>query len=231
MPGCDTVEKKIQDEHWSRNKRHRRSPDHPVVSATYEPLADIVASSVENAKNASVLDVGCGNGFLQWALQHRLGEVAGLDYSEQMLEINPCQRKFVGCSTNLPFDDRSFDIVVAAHLLHHLPEKDRIRTLNEMKRVARYAVVSFEPNRTNPLNFLFALVTKEEQMALIFSQSYMRMLFRRIGLISVSIHVENWNVPNKAPLWWIPLGALLGKSYLCQYGFDICSVAALHRYR
>ncbi|MBI5209849.1 MAG: class I SAM-dependent methyltransferase [Elusimicrobia bacterium] len=219
-------EQKIQDEHWSRDNHDRRTPDHPVVEATFAPFAAIVASAVDGAGASSVLDVGCGNGYLQWALEKRFGRVAGVDRSARMLEVNPCKEKYLGSSEGLPFADGSFDVAVASHLLHHLEEPARIRTLMEMRRVASRAVISFEPNRTNPLVLAFSLLEREERMAWRFSPGYMRGLFVKTGLLSVHVHVEGWLVPNKAPCWWIPIGRMLGKTPLRSIGFDICCVAA-----
>lgn len=223
MEAPDSLQR-IQDSHWSEDKRARRKPDHPVVSATFEPLADIVASSIDNPGDSSVLDVGCGNGFLQWALERRFASVAGLDYSPQMLEVNPCRDKHLGSCTSIPFPDGSFDVAVASHLLHHLSEPDRVRTLSEMRRVARRTVVSFEPNRCNPLMFLFIATRPEERMAWKFSPVYMRGLFTKVEFVDVQVHVEGWIVPNKAPVWWIPIGRALGRTPLRRLGFDICTV-------
>lgn len=215
---------KVQDDHWSQCKRTRREPDHPVVRAVFEPLADIVASSIDNPGNASVLDVGCGNGFLQWALEQRFGSVAGLDYSQQMLEVNPCGERNHGSCTSLPFRDKSFDVAVAAHLLHHLTEPDRVRALSEMRRVARLMVFSFEPNRSNPFMFAFSLIRPEERMALSFSLSYMRGLFAKADLTNVNVQVKGWIVPNRAPVWWMPIGRVLDRTPLRMLGFDIITV-------
>jgi 2-polyprenyl-3-methyl-5-hydroxy-6-metoxy-1,4-benzoquinol methylase len=214
----------IQDAHWSKDKHARRKPDHPVVRAAFEPLADLVASAVRSPREASALDVGCGSGFLQWALQSRFRSVAGLDYSRQMLEVNPCAEKHLGSCTRIPFADRSFDVAVASHLLHHLPEPDRLRTLAEMCRVARQAVVSIEPNRNNPFVFLFAAIVPEERMAMTFTGAYMRRLFAEAGLLDVRVHVEGWIMPNKAPTWWVPIGDALGRTPLRSLGLSVCSV-------
>ncbi len=218
----------IQNTHWSKDKHARRKPDHPVVRATFKPLAEIAASSINNPGDSSVLDVGCGNGFLQWALEQRFGSVAGVDYSQQMLEVNPCKKKHLGSCTQLPFEDKSFDVAVAAHLLHHLTEPDRIQTLREMKRVARLTLVSFEPNRNNLLMFAFALIKREERMALGFSPFYMRELLMKAGIVGVHVHVEGWIVPNKSPVWWVPIGRALKRSPLRSLGFEICSVGQLN---
>lgn len=216
----------IQEEFWAKDKQKRRDPQHPAVVATFDPLAEIVASVVQDARGSNVLDVGCGNGFLQFALEKKFSEVCGLDYSRKMLEVNPCKRKYLGSSAKLPFADQSFDVVVASSLLHHLVEADRIQTIREMQRVARFAVVSFEPNRNNPLMFLFASINKEERMALEFSAAYIRKLFASVGLTDLRIIVRGWIVPNKAPIWWIPVGDFLDHTPLKNLGFDICCIAA-----
>jgi SAM-dependent methyltransferase len=217
----------IQDAHWSKSKHKRRNPDHPVVRSAFEPLAEIVASSINNPVDSTVLDVGCGNGYLQWSLEGAFKSVAGIDFYRQMLEVNPCSEKYLGSCTNLPFADKSFDLVVASHLLHHLSEPRRFQTLLEMKRVARSAVVSFEPNRNNPFMYAFSLITWQERMALRFSSFYMRKLFTRVGFLGVDTHVEGWIVPNKAPVWWIPVGQALAATSLRAFGVDICTVGHL----
>lgn len=229
MKTQDELQKlEIQKKHWQKDKTERRRPGNPVVTAVFEPFASIAASLVKSPENASVLDVGCGNGFLSAALEKKFGKVAGLDYSQQMLDVNPCRNKYLGLSTALPFPDKSFDIVVAANILHHLAESERIKTLSEMTRVARAAVVSFEPNRNNPFMFLFSLWNKEERMALKFSRSYMQKLFEKMNLKSCAVGIEGWIVPNKAPVWWIPFGQFLNETPVRKLGFYICSTGILH---
>jgi 2-polyprenyl-3-methyl-5-hydroxy-6-metoxy-1,4-benzoquinol methylase len=221
----------IQDRYWSKNQRRRRRPDHPVVRATFEPLADIVASAVDSPQEATVLDVGCGNGFLQWPLEHRFRSVTGIDASRQMLEVNPCEETLLGSCTDLPFVDKSFDVAVACHLLHHLAEPDRARTLAEMNRVARHAVVSFEPNRNNPLLFVLSLLKPAERMATQFSASYMRELFHDAGIVAVQVQTETWILHNTAPFWWVPIGRALEQTPLRELGFDICCVGQIGPWR
>ncbi|MBN1894803.1 class I SAM-dependent methyltransferase, partial [bacterium] len=178
-----------QDAYWSRDMQDRRRPDHPVVRAVYGPIAEMIASRVADPERSSILDVGCGNGFLQWSLEQRFGRVAGIDYSRRMLEVNPCREKHSGSCAALPFKNGSFDAVVAANLLHHLEESGRKRCLSEMKRVARRLVVSIEPNRNNPFMFAFSLVHKAERMGLSFTRAYMHELFGHAGLRNVQAQV------------------------------------------
>ena len=88
------------------------------------------------------LDVACGTG---WLTQHLRGDIVGLDASESMLEIArervPAREFVVGEALDLPFDDDSFDRVLAGHFYGHLEEDDRVRFLEEARRVAPELVV------------------------------------------------------------------------------------------
>ncbi len=218
-----------QKVYWSKRGPTRRKPDHPVVSATFDPLASVVIKASKNSNRSNILDVGCGNGYLQFALEKYFKNVIGLDYSQSMLTNNPCNHKLRGLCTQLPFPDKSFDMVVASHLLHHMNEADRIRTLCEMHRVARDCVISFEPNCKNPFNFIFSLIKKEERMALKFTRMYMHNLFIKANIKSMKSHIDGWITPNIAPIWWVPFGQKLRKTFLKKIGFDIYCIAKVNR--
>lgn len=83
-----------------------------------------------------VLEVGGGQGELAERMQSELGAlVSFLDVSPRMVElarargIDACE----GDARELPFDDDSFDTVVAAWMLYHVPDVDR--ALAEFARV------------------------------------------------------------------------------------------------
>ena len=93
-----------------------------------------------------VLDLGTGSGAMSLAFVQTKGrprQLTGLDLSSEMLseaqhrlrcrgvEMVPCQ----GDIEALPFDNESFDVVLVAHVLEHLP--DPSRALSEIFRVLR----------------------------------------------------------------------------------------------
>jgi ubiquinone/menaquinone biosynthesis C-methylase UbiE len=92
--------------------------------------------------HASTLDVACGTAFLTRWLP---GSVIGLDASEAMLRIAseraPAARLVRGDGLALPFRDNTFDRVVAAHFYGHLLEEDRLRFLEEARRLATELVI------------------------------------------------------------------------------------------
>ena len=85
-----------------------------------------------------VLEVGGGPGELSERMQKELGaEVSYLDISPRMVELAR-ERGVdaqVGDVQSLPFEDGTFDTVVAAWMLYHVPDIDR--GLAEIARVLR----------------------------------------------------------------------------------------------
>ena len=89
------------------------------------PLLD----AAEVSAGMSVLDVGCGPGYVSAAAAKRGAKPTGLDFSSHMVGI--AQRMFPaiefreGDAQKLPFDEGSFDRVVANFALLHLAEPER----------------------------------------------------------------------------------------------------------
>lgn len=225
---ADSTLSRLQREHWAQDQSRRRKPHHPVVHALFEPRAEFIASLVPAPAAASVLDVGCGNGFMTLPLEARWGRVVGLDSSAAMLAVNPCAQKLRASALDLPFGDREFDLVVTSHLLHHLDRPERERVVREMARVARVAVVIYEPNRNNPLMFAFGLLQPEERLSLQFSPGHLRRLLRQAGLSACTVRSEGMIVPNKAPRAWAPLGRWLNRTPLRLLGFYLRGVGWCH---
>jgi ubiquinone/menaquinone biosynthesis C-methylase UbiE len=88
----------------------------------------------------TVLDVGCGTGYLGTRVAERFGaEVTGLDVQDIRAVDIPFQL-FDGLTIPLP--DQSFDHVVLSFTLHHC--QDPLTMLKECRRVARRTVLAFE---------------------------------------------------------------------------------------
>ena len=79
--------------------------------------------------------------------------------------------------------------------------------LSEMRRVSRKYVVVMEPNRANPLMWLFSALVTEERAALQFSLGFLRELLEKNRLKVVEAFSHGWMVPNKTPAFFAPLEA------------------------
>ena len=132
---------------------------------------DWVADRLGLAAGARVLDIGCGAGWFWTQAAARLPdrlELTVADRSEGMVaeavrRISSCAHYArvdgqVADAVALPFADRSFDAVVAMHMLYHVPEPDR--AIDELARVLRpggWAIVT--ANRLGNLGALFELAS------------------------------------------------------------------------
>jgi len=89
----------------------------------------------------SILEVGCGCGFLSRELVSDFDYV-GVDYSEPLInkhkKMFPRHKVVVSEAEKLPFDDNSFDYVFCYGVYQYLLDEDyAMRMIEEMKRVAR----------------------------------------------------------------------------------------------
>ena len=122
--------------HWEQVSSSFRLRN-PYVHARYRQVVRCVGDGV---RNASVLDVGCGDGVLSWQLSEVGANVSGIDTSEEAIAfatqkcaaVNNIEFR-VGSAYELPFPDASFDYVVSTELIEHLDEPGRM--LAEMNRV------------------------------------------------------------------------------------------------
>ena len=114
----------------------------------------------------SVLDVGCGVG--QHAKLLIEGEsckqIYGMDYSRQMVKSanKNMGRQFAlrADALAIPFKDSSFDVVYTSNLLHHLIEREKVKSaVQQMARVSKKYLIIFEFNSQNPFckYFLFKI--------------------------------------------------------------------------
>lgn len=185
-----------QKRFWER-EIDRRPPQHPVVEAFALPKIQLLNRYIDIKKNTRILDVGCGNGFFTYYFEKISDYIVGLDYSNFMLSINAHKPLVRASVLYMPFKENSFDIVFSSNFLHHLEEP--IRALSEMKRVSKEFVAISEPNRNNPLMFLFSILVKEESGGLKFSLFYLKRLIELAGLGTIYSTRLGSIVPNKTP--------------------------------
>lgn len=101
-----------------------------------EPPFDLfewVLDLTQAEAGSHVLDVGCGNGAYLARLQARSAIVTGCDLSLGMLEASAGAQLVNADAQYLPFRQGYFDVILAAHMLYHVP--DQRRAVAEMRRV------------------------------------------------------------------------------------------------
>ena len=132
--------KKWDVEYWDGDRKTGYGGYH--YDGRWRKVADAMVRHYGIRPCDLILDVGCGKGFLLYDFTQAMPgvEVAGIDISGYAIEhakeeVKPLLR--VGSAAQLPFDDRSFDLVVSINTLHNLYCYDLDRALREIERVGR----------------------------------------------------------------------------------------------
>lgn len=94
----------------------------------------------------TILDVGCGNGFLTNVLaKSNYERLVGFDCSNEALKhLNT--ETILGNISSLPFEDKSFDLVTCLETIEHLTEDDYLKGITEIQRVAKKYIIISVPN-------------------------------------------------------------------------------------
>lgn len=87
--------------------------------------------------NSSVLDAGCGHGnYLIDELREKFSSAVGVDVSEEVMNKNICLDKTIVANIeNMPFENNSFDLVVALWVVEHLDHPKEV--FQEISRVLK----------------------------------------------------------------------------------------------
>jgi ubiquinone/menaquinone biosynthesis C-methylase UbiE len=133
----------------------------------WRPVAEAIVKHYGLQPGARILDVGCGKGFLLYEFTQILPgvQVVGIDISQYAIENAKEEVKPFLCHGNartLPFEDRSFDLVISITTLHNLYTFDLWPALREIERVgrqAKYIVVEAYRNEREKVNLMYWQLT------------------------------------------------------------------------
>lgn len=172
-----------------------RRYDHPMILAFTTPKIEWIFSHV-SVTDPSILEAGAGNGYFSHHLMQR-GELIATDVSDYQLQFNPAPAKERCSVYDLPYPDKTFDLVFASNLLHHLDEPEQ--AVREMTRVSRNYVIVSEPNNKNPILFLGSLIIPAERKAALFSRAHVTKLLSRDLVILKHTYQGGILLPNRTP--------------------------------
>ena len=148
---------------WQLTKRGPEAYEQYLVPSLFAPWAERLIDRVNLEAVDRVLDVGCGTGIVARRAASRVGDegtVVGLDVNDEMLDVAGATtsegRLSIewrhGDATELPFDDKSFGVVVSQQVLQFV--SDPRAALREIRRVlapdGRVAVGVWRPIEFNP---------------------------------------------------------------------------------
>lgn len=178
----------------------------------------------EKSAVLSILDLGCGDGNSAVYFRKIFPECryTGLDTSVESIEQAGLRgledvsfSHFDGF--NIPFPDRSFDIVFIACVLHHVDRSLHEKLVGEAKRALKTGgrLYIFEHNPLNPVTRKIVRDCPFDEDAVLLSSSYTRRILQNLGFEDVKTEYTLFFPRQKLfrifhgledHLKWLPLG-------------------------
>lgn len=124
----------------------------------YSEVVHKSRAHLDISKYTNILDIGCGTGALLKVLYDQGLDVTGVDASGQMinqakkkLKGLPIELKQVNPDKKLPFEDKSFDLVISSYVVHGLESEKRKELYKDMKRISKEYVIIHDYNENRAL--------------------------------------------------------------------------------
>ncbi len=150
---CMGIAKEYGYDYWDGDRKYGYGGYH--YDGRWKPVAEKLITLNNLKDGSSILDVGCGKGYLLYELKQLLpnARVVGFDVSEHGIDNAKQEIKehlFIGrAEDKLNFDNNEFDLVVSLGALHNLKIFDLKSALQEIERVGRNKYIMVESFRND----------------------------------------------------------------------------------
>jgi ubiquinone/menaquinone biosynthesis C-methylase UbiE len=149
---CMIIAKQYEKDYWDGDRRYGYG-GYIYIPGRWKPVAEALIQNYSLTNESSVLDVGCGKGYLLFEIKLLLPgiRVAGLDISEHGLADAPKEIRDSlikhRAQDNYPFENNEFDLVISLGCFHNLRIFELEKALAETQRVGRQGYVMLESYR------------------------------------------------------------------------------------
>jgi ubiquinone/menaquinone biosynthesis C-methylase UbiE len=146
------VAKKYEEDYWDGDRRYGYG-GYRYIAGRWKSVAEALICRYDLTNSSSLLDVGCGKGFLLYEIQLLLPglRIVGFDISHHGLASRHPEFKgelFIARAEEpYPFQDNEFDLVISLTTLHNLRLPQLRIALSEIERVGKRAYVMLESYR------------------------------------------------------------------------------------
>ncbi len=149
---CMIKAKKYGQEYWDGDRRYGYG-GYKYIPGRWKPVAEMLIKNYNLNNNSSLLDVGCGKGFLLHEIKTILPDIkiCGFDSSQYAVENSKEEIKkniiLHDAKNNYPFKNNEFDLVISLNVLHNLKIFELKNALEEIERVGNSSYVCLESYR------------------------------------------------------------------------------------
>jgi protein-L-isoaspartate(D-aspartate) O-methyltransferase len=162
-----SLAKKWDFDYWDGDRRICYGGYH-FIEGYWTPVAKRLIEIYNLTSSSSVLDIGCGKGFLLYELKKLIPglRVTGLDVSKYAIHNSHPEIKnhvVYGSADSLPFENREFDLAFSLNTFHNLYAPQLYLALQEIARVSTASYLCVESYRSEfeKQNLLYWQVTCE----------------------------------------------------------------------
>ena len=157
---CSKVAKKYEKKYWDGDRKFGYG-GYKYIPGRWKDVAQKLINTYNLKSGSSVLDVGCGKGFLLHEMKLLLPDlkISGFDISKHALaeaRVEIKKNLFTHRAQKpYPFKDKQFDLVISLGCLHNLKIFELELALKEIERVGKQGYIMLESYRNE--NELFNL--------------------------------------------------------------------------
>ena len=150
---CMLKAKEYEFDYWDGDRRYGYG-GYKFIPGHWKPVAEALIEYFDLTGSSSVLDVGCGKGFLLYEMKQLLPDLKiagfdiskhGLSQSKEEIRDNLFRHK---AQDIYPFETNAFDLVISLGCLHNLRVFELEIALKEIERVGRQGYVMAESYRS-----------------------------------------------------------------------------------
>ena len=149
---CMIKAKEYEFDYWDGDRRYGYG-GYKYISGRWKPVAELLIKNYKLNNDSSILDVGCGKGFLLYEIKLLLPEIKikGFDISKHGIQNAKSEIKkdlFIHkAQDKYPYQDNQFDLVISLGCLHKLKIFALESALKEIERVGKKAYLMLESFR------------------------------------------------------------------------------------
>ena len=144
---------RLQNRWGDYNVFHKKSTKKPIIRGINFAIKR--CRKKINEEMPTVLDIGCGTGHFMWAIKKDVGNMIGIDSSEEMLKLAKRQFKEykrsvnfkVGSCFDIPLKNNAVDMSIQVDVCMHVGNS--FKSIDEMIRVSKHYIVFTGPSFQN----------------------------------------------------------------------------------
>ena len=149
---CMLKAKKYESNYWDGNRRYGYG-GYKYLPGRWKPVAESLIENYGLTNVSSVLDVGCGKGYLLYEMKLLLPDlkIEGFDISNHALSHAKEEIRnslFIHRAQDIyPYEDNKFDLVISLGCIHNLKIFELETALKEIERVGKKGYIMKESYR------------------------------------------------------------------------------------